>query len=149
MEKEVFNKVQEILEENNKTFISPSQNKYNFLLRRLVRCGYCRSVMSSHYSIKNGQKYFYYKCTRVMHRDKKACPTDPLSTREFENTIFEKIKKLSQDRKQLEQTLKKSLSCCTEGIRIFKEKENPFRKGKKRKRRRNQKAYQGSKGKES
>jgi DNA repair exonuclease SbcCD ATPase subunit len=61
--------------------------------------------MSSHYSIKNGQKYFYYKCTRVMHRDKKACPSKPLGSREFENAIVEKIKGLSQDRSQLEETL--------------------------------------------
>ena len=62
--------------------------------------------MSSHYSVKNGQKYFYYKCTRVMHRDKKACPSKPLSAREFESAIVEKIKELSQDRGQLKKTLK-------------------------------------------
>ena len=62
--------------------------------------------MSSHYSDKNGQRYFYYKCTRVMHRNKEACLSKPLSARKFENAIIEKIKELSQDRRQLEETLK-------------------------------------------
>jgi len=35
-----------------------------------------------------------------MHRDKKACPSKPLSAREFENAIIE----LSEDRGQLEET---------------------------------------------
>ena len=85
-----------------------------------VRCGYCGSVMSSHYSIKNGQKYFYYKCTRVMHRDKKACPSKPLSAREFENAIVEKIKELSQDRKQLVETLKNANYTAPSSRQFFK-----------------------------
>jgi len=36
IEKKVFDKVQEILGENKKTFTSPSQNKYNLLLRGLI-----------------------------------------------------------------------------------------------------------------
>ena len=144
IERDVFDKVQEILGKNKRTFTSPSQNKYNLLLRGLVRCGYCGSVMSSHYSIKNGQKYFYYKCTRVMHRDKKACPSKPLSAREFENAIVEKIKELSQDRGQLEETLKNAnecQSCRTKGIKTFKREKSLFGKIQKEKRRRNQKIY--------
>jgi len=41
-----------------------------------------------------------------MHRNKKACPSKPLSAREFENAIVEKIKELSQDGNQFEETLK-------------------------------------------
>ena len=41
-----------------------------------------------------------------MHRDKKACPSKPLGSREFENATIEKIKELSKDRGQLKETLK-------------------------------------------
>ena len=133
IEKEVFDKVQEILGENKKTFTSPSQNKYNLLLRGLVRCGYCGSVMSSHYSIKNGQKYFYYKCTRVMHRNKKACPSKPLSAREFENAIVEKIKELSQDRSQLEETLKNANLVAQKELEPLREKKILLEKAKREK----------------
>ena len=87
IEEEIFNKVQEILHKNKKTFTSPHQNRYNFLLKGLIKCGECGSNMSSHYSIKNGQKYFYYKCTKVMHRDRHACPSKPLNAREFEKAV--------------------------------------------------------------
>ena len=149
IEKEVFDKAQKILGENKKTFTSLSQNKYNLLLRGLVKCGYCGSVMSSHYSIKNGQKYFYYKCTRVMHRDKKACPSKPLSARKFENAIVEKIKELSQDRSQLEETLKNANLVAQKELEPLIEKKILLEKGKKRKGRRDKKAYQGYKGRKS
>jgi len=133
IEKEVFDKVQEILDSNKKTFTSPSQNKYNLLLRGLVKCGYCGSVMSSHYSIKNGQKYFYYKCTRVMHRDKKACPSKPLSAREFENAIVEKIKELSQERSQLEATLQNANLVAQKELEPLREKKTLLEKTKREK----------------
>ena len=144
VDKDVFDKVQEILGKNRKTFTSPHQNKYNFLLQGLVKCGECGSVMSSHYSVnpvrelrpltvsadsgfkspsaykkgipptssmafsngvKRGKKYFYYKCTKIMHRYKRACLSKPLSAREFENAVITKINDLSRDRNQLKETL--------------------------------------------
>ena len=89
--------------------------------------------MSPHYSIKNGQKYFYYKCTRVMHRDKKACPSKPLSAREFENAIVEKIKELSQDRKQLEETLKNANLVAQKELEPLREKKILLEKAKREK----------------
>jgi len=127
IEKGVFDKVQEILGENKKTFTSSSQNKYNLLLRSIVKCGYCGSVMSSHYSIKNSQKYFYYKCTKVMHRDKEACPSKLLSAKELENAIVEKIKELSQDRSQLEETLKNANLVAQKEFEPLIEKNHFFR----------------------
>lgn len=133
IEKEVFDKVQEILGKNKKTFTSPSQNKYNLLLQGLVRCGECGSLMSSHYSVKNGQKYFYYKCTRVMHRDKKACPSKPLGSREFENAVIEKVKELSQDRSQLEETLQNANLVAQEELKPLRERKAILEKARKEK----------------
>jgi len=133
IDRDVFDKVQEILGRNKKTFTSPSQNKYNFLLQGLVRCGECGSLMSSHYSVRNGQKYFYYKCTRIMHRDKKACPSKPLSAREFENAIVEKIKELSQDRDQLENTMKNANLIAQEELKPLKERKTLLERARKEK----------------
>jgi site-specific DNA recombinase len=133
IEKEVFDKVREILGMNKKTFTSPSQNKYNFLLQGLVRCGECGSLMSSHYSIKDGQKYFYYKCTRIMHRDREACPSKPLSAREFENAVIDKIKELSQDRDQLEATLQNANLVAQEELKPLREREALLEEAKREK----------------
>ncbi len=133
IDKEIFDKVQEILGRNRKTFTSPSQNKYNFLLQGLVRCGECGSLMSSHYSVKNGQKYFYYKCTKVMHRNKEACLSKPLSAREFENAVIEKIKELSQDRSQLEATLQNANLVVQEELKPLRERKVLLEKAKRKK----------------
>ncbi len=133
LDKEIFDKVQEILGRNRKTFTSPSQNKYNFLLQGLVRCGECGSLMSSHYSVKNGQKYFYYKCTKVMHRNKEACLSKPLSAREFENAVIEKIKELSQDRSQLEATLQNANLVVQEELKPLRERKVLLEKAKREK----------------
>ena len=68
-----------------------------------------------------------------MHRDKKACPSKPLSVREFENAIVEKIKELSQDRKQLEETLKNANLIAQKELEHLREKKMFLEKAKREK----------------
>jgi len=68
-----------------------------------------------------------------MHRDKKACPSKPLSAREFENAIVEKIKELSQDRGQLEETLKNANLVAQKELRPLKERKAFLEKSRKKK----------------
>jgi hypothetical protein len=75
-----------------------------------------------------------------MHRYKDTCPSKLLSTRELENAVIEKIKELSQDRNQLEETLKNA-NFIAQKEKTFKRKESPFRKSQKEKRGRNNKTY--------
>jgi hypothetical protein len=89
--------------------------------------------MSSHYSVKNGLKYFYYKCTRVMHRDKEACPSKPLSAREFENAFIDKIKELSQDRGQLEASLENANLIAQEELKPLRKREALLEKAEREK----------------
>ncbi|MCL0082003.1 hypothetical protein M1N89_02135 [Dehalococcoidia bacterium] len=89
--------------------------------------------MSSHYSVRNGQKYFYYKCTKVMHRNKEACPSKPLGSREFENAVIEKVKELSQDRSQLEETLQNANLVAQEELKPLRERKAILEKARKEK----------------
>ncbi|MCL0034825.1 hypothetical protein M1N21_02820 [Dehalococcoidia bacterium] len=82
--------------------------------------------MSSHYSVRNGQKYFYYKCTKVMHRNKEACPSKPLGSREFENAVIEKVKELSQDRSQLKATLENANLVAQKELEPLRKKKPPW-----------------------
>jgi len=83
-----------------------------------------------------------------MHRDKKTCPSKPLSAREFENAIVEKIKELSQDRGQLKETLKNANLVAQKELEPLIEKKM-FLERAKRERRRDKKAYQGYKDRKS
>ena len=68
-----------------------------------------------------------------MHRDKKACPSKPLSAREFENAIIEKIKELSQDRGQLEATLQNANLVAQKELRPLRERRALLEKAKRKK----------------
>ena len=83
-----------------------------------------------------------------MHRDKKACPSKPLSAREFESAIVEKIKELSQDKGQLKKTLKNANLVAQKELEPLIEKKM-FLERAKRERRRDKKAYQGYKDRKS
>jgi len=68
-----------------------------------------------------------------MHRDRKACPSKPLGSREFENAVIEKIKELSQDRSQLEETLKNANLVAQEELKPLREKKKLLEKSRKEK----------------
>jgi chromosome segregation ATPase len=57
-----------------------------------------------------------------MHRDKEVCPSKPLSAREFESAVIEKIKELSQDRGQLKETLKNANLIAQEELKPLRER---------------------------
>ena len=68
-----------------------------------------------------------------MHRDKKAYPSKPLSAKEFENAIVEKVKELSEDRKQLEETLKNANLVAQKELEPLREKKILLEKAKREK----------------
>jgi chromosome segregation ATPase len=68
-----------------------------------------------------------------MHRDKEACPSKPLSAREIENAVIEKIKELSQDRSQLEATLQNANLVAQEELKPLREREALLEKAKREK----------------
>jgi hypothetical protein len=73
-----------------------------------LKCGYCDSNLTTHYTLKNGDKFFYYKCTRIQHRDKTACLSKPLPAREFDNVMVESIGNMAKDNHLLKRILERS-----------------------------------------
>ena len=108
IDERIFEEVQRMLKRNKKECKSIKQNKYDFLLRGLLRCGYCGSNLTTHYTLKNGDKFFYYKCTRIQHRDKTACLSKPLPAREFDNVMVESIGSMAKDNRLLKRILERS-----------------------------------------
>lgn len=78
---------------------SPNQDKHNFLLRGLVRCGSCGNLMTPNFAYSKGRKYFYYKCVSVNQLDKTACPTKSAPARELERLTIERLAFLGKDDK--------------------------------------------------
>ena len=88
----LFHQVQHILKTNDERKKSPHQGKYPFLLKGLVRCAVCNSVMTPTFtSSRYGRRYFYYKCVAVNKLDKSACTIRSLHARELEQTVIDKL----------------------------------------------------------
>ncbi|MBC7332810.1 MAG: recombinase family protein, partial [Synergistetes bacterium] len=124
----IFEEVQRMLNRNKKECKSIKQNKYDFLLRGLLRCGYCGSNLTTHYTVKNGDRFFYYKCTRIQHRDKTACLSKPLPGKEFDNVMVKSIGEIAQDNRLLKRILKRSNHVVLNEIEELRKEEIKFEK---------------------
>lgn len=100
---DLFRRVRKQLSANGVKNTSPSQDKHNFLLRGLVRCGACGQQMTPNFAYSKGRKYFYYKCVSVNKLDKSACPTKSVSARELEKIVLDRLAFLGRNRALMEQ----------------------------------------------
>ena len=93
--KEIFNRVQEIINERNKIPYTSKAwyGEKDFVLRGLIRCAHCGNLMTSerHIKKKSGRVYTYLKCNHV----DKTCHQKPVSEavllRQIEDRLFGQI----------------------------------------------------------
>jgi site-specific DNA recombinase len=98
VEPAIFERVSRMLAANGKKNTSPNQDKHNFMLRGLVRCGACGHAMTPNFAYSKGRKYFYYKCVSVGKLDKSACPTKSAPARELERLVLDRIAYLGKQK---------------------------------------------------
>lgn len=96
------------LAHNGERKTSPNQDKHNFLLRGLVRCGSCGSLMTPNFAYSKGRKYFYYKCVSVNQLDKTACPTKSAPARELERLVIERLAYLGKNKTVVEEVVERA-----------------------------------------
>ncbi len=97
VDKDLFNAVQSILNANNMTKTGFREGTDVFLLKGLVRCGSCRSMMSPSYSTSKGRKYYYYRCTVDNDRSKNQCRIGSVRAGLLEELVVEELKFLTKD----------------------------------------------------
>ncbi len=85
IEEALFYKVQGL--HKTQTHVSTRQ-KRTYLLRGLLRCADCGSMMTPHYTKKKNKdgykNYFYYRCSKTMHHDKTICKIRQIGAEEVE-----------------------------------------------------------------
>jgi len=101
---ELFARVGELLSGGKRDW-QRTGNKHGFLLRGLVHCTACNSVMTSIVSAPRGKPYRYYSCTLVHRRGTSACPVRNVSAGELERFVVERLKGIGRDPAVLEATL--------------------------------------------
>ena len=110
IEEEIFDRVQKILDSNRGTNSnSKKTRKYVYLLKGILRCGKCGSMMTPSSSM-NGSKrnYTYYQCTKSHRIGSEACDVKYVPAQAIENFIVDRVKELTMDENEIKQIIAKS-----------------------------------------
>lgn len=68
-----------------------ARNTTGYLLRGLIRCMVCNSIMTTATSGSHGRIYRYYSCTKATKRGKNACSVRSVPGPEIENVLVDQL----------------------------------------------------------
>jgi site-specific DNA recombinase len=108
IKQDVFDRAQEILQQNSRTKKDQNQCKHNALLQGLLRCGACGCGMSHSYSKKGSKLYRYYVCHKAQKQGWASCPSPSLPAAEIEDFVIDQIRCVGQDPGVVRDTLAQS-----------------------------------------
>ncbi|MEN6386032.1 MAG: recombinase family protein [Phycisphaerales bacterium] len=103
----LFSQVQSLLKMNRRSG-GPHRNKYNALLKGLVRCKHCGCAMSHHTVMKDNKGYRYYVCINAQKRGWDTCASPSLPASELEEFVIGQIRSLRKDDMFLSEVLEKA-----------------------------------------
>ena len=101
----VFDRVQAMLKRNAKRVGSVARNKYNALLRGLLRCTACDLPMAHTHTKRENRLYRYYICQNAQKHGRQSCPSSSLPAGEIERFVVDQIKALGRDSGVIRDTL--------------------------------------------
>ena len=107
--KQLFNKVQRLLEENRSNGGASSRNTHEFLLRGLLRCAACESAMTPTWTRARNKLYRYYTCSRAQKRGHATCPTKMVSAGKVEQFIVDQIRRIGADAELQDETFRQAV----------------------------------------
>jgi len=105
----LFSQVQSLLKMNRRSG-GPHRNKYNALLKGMVRCKHCGCAMTHHYVMKDNKGYRYYVCINAQKRGWDTCISPSLPAAELEEFVVGQIRMLRKDNMFLTEVLEKAQS---------------------------------------
>jgi hypothetical protein len=109
VDERLFERVQHLLARNGECKKSVSQNKHNFLLRGLVRCECCGSVMTTYYAVSKGKAHAYYRCTSVNNLNRGQCRVRHVRAREIEAFVVECLEELGRNEELTGRVVRKAM----------------------------------------
>ncbi len=94
----LFYRVQSLNRENTRV---ETKMKRPFLLKGLIKCSVCGSVMTPHYTQKrrkDGSPHYisYYRCTKTMHHSNAVCSLSHLNADQTEHLVIQFLADMSQ-----------------------------------------------------
>ena len=81
-----------------------------FLLKGLLRCGDCGSIMTPHYTQKRRKdgsvnRIPYYRCSKTMHYNNRICSVKSINANEIEHLIADDLTELCQNERLLTKSI--------------------------------------------
>ena len=104
---ELWRKTQAIMEaKRSDPHRNRKQNLHVFLLKGLVKCGWCKSYMTPVYSTNRHKKlYSYYQCTSKIHRGDLACALKYVPAPALERVVIDRLFQLGGDQKRVQELI--------------------------------------------
>lgn len=89
----IFNQVQEILK-TNRVYTHKHQTTRFALLRRMVYCGQCGSLVMPAWTRRHGREYRYYTCAKKVKTGYKKCDLPSIPAGELEGIVVDQLRSL-------------------------------------------------------
>jgi site-specific DNA recombinase len=103
----LFSQVKSLLKMNRRSG-GPHRNKYDAMLKGLVRCKHCGCAMTHHYVLKDNKRYQYYVCINAQKRGWSQCISPSLPAFELEEFVIGQIRSLRKGDMFLSEVLGKA-----------------------------------------
>ncbi|HPQ72197.1 MAG TPA: recombinase family protein [bacterium] len=106
--RDLFDKVQAILEENCRVRGNKTRAKTPALLKGLIKCGCCGGAMGPSFTKKDGKTYRYYVCIHATKRGWKTCSVKSVAAGEIESVVMAQLRALFQTPELIAETCRVS-----------------------------------------
>jgi len=90
--RDLFDKVQAILEQNCRVRANKSRAKTPALLKGILKCGHCGGSMGPTFAKKNGKTYRYYLCIAASKNGYDSCPVKTIAAGEIEGAVIDQLR---------------------------------------------------------
>jgi len=91
IDRNTWNKTQNILSENSRTKMSKARVKLISPLSGVIRCGHCNSSMGITYTNKGNRRYSYYICEKDTKRAVSQCPVKRVPAGDIEKAVLRQL----------------------------------------------------------
>lgn len=119
-----FKKADEMISVNAKAKNLGQSRRGRLLLNGLIKCSHCNSYMTTRAGTGRGKTYYYYVCTKQVHKGAKACKSSQVKAEDVESLVIDIIKKMAQEQTYLEDTLAIISKDSQEEISIYQKQLN-------------------------
>ena len=112
IEREIFQKVQEVKEKNSKTWKDRQGGPgYENILEGILVCGHCQHVMRRNKDVRKGKAQYYFYCGSAYNYSQTECDTSSIIDYKIFDMVLRQIKlqiDLAVEAKSLTEQIKKS-----------------------------------------